>query len=142
VYHVLWVHDYRGVNRHKVPDRVAWSQTIDGYVEALTRAIQEMDRGERRILPQFYLFLDEHYYRENKSRGIISFLEHMSERTPVAIRDSLLARRAREGVARLRAAIAASPTLARMSREEVRRRIRVYVNVTNPYDPSFAGDLL
>ena len=142
VYHVLWVHDYRGLNRHKVADRVAWSQTIDGYVEAFTRAIHEMDHGERAYLPQFYLFLDEHYYRENKSRGIISFLEHMSERTPVTIVDTVLARRAREGVARLHAAIAASPTLARMPRDEVRRRIRVYVSVTNPYDPSFAGDLL
>ena len=52
LYHVLWIHDFRGSNSHKQRDRVAWSQATEGYIEAMTAAIRA-GSGRAPELPVF-----------------------------------------------------------------------------------------
>jgi hypothetical protein len=141
-YHVLWIHDYSGRNQHKAPDRIAWSLAIDGYVEAFSRAIQAMDRGERMDLPQFFVFLDEHYFQGNGSRKVISFLEHLGTTDAPDLSDPELKARVRAGVARLREAIRTSSTVKRQGERFVRSRVRVQVVITHPFDPTYVDDMV
>ena len=52
-FHVLWIHDFRGLNSLREEDRVAWTQVARGYIDAMTAAIGALDRGERPDLPVF-----------------------------------------------------------------------------------------
>ena len=141
-YHVLWIHDFRGCNSRKDPDKVAWSQAIEGYVDALTTAIEAMDAGERDELPVFMVFLDQHYYEVNRSPRLMSFLENLSTAGPLELDDLELSDRLGGSLARLQSAVRNSPTMKQRGADYVRRRVRVQVLVTYPLDPAFAGDIL
>jgi len=144
-YHVLWIHDFRGRNSHRGRDRVAWSQAIGGYIEALTEAIEGMDRGERgerAELPVFMVFLDQHYYEVNKSPSLMHFLQHLSTAEPLDLGDAALSDRLARALARLQAAVRNSPTLRQRGDDYVRRHVCVQILITYPLDPAFAGDIL
>ncbi len=141
-YQVLWIHDYSGRNGTKTPDQIAWGLAVDGYIEAFVRAIQAMDRGERDDLPEFLILLDEFYYRGNGSQAVITFLESLGTTTAPDLPDGALRARVQAGLARLRAAIAASPTLRARGDRYVRQRVKVQVVITHPYDPTFVDDMV
>jgi hypothetical protein len=141
-YHVLWIHDFRGRNEHKHPDRIAWSQATEGYIEAFAEAVREMDRGARRELPIFIVFLDEHYYQVNESRRLITLLEHLSSARPPKLKDAPLGARLSQALLRLQDLVRNSAALRERGDDYVRRRLRVQVHVTYPLDPAYAGDIL
>ena len=64
-YHVLWIHDYRGVNGQGNPDAMAYEQTLN-YLEALIERVGKYDDTSK--LPQYFIFLDQNYFEANKSR--------------------------------------------------------------------------
>ncbi len=141
-YHVLWIHDYSGRNGTKGPDRVAWTFALNGYLDAFVSAIQEMDRGERSDLPQFFILLDEFYYRGNGSEQVMTFLEQLATTDAPHLSDKSLEASVREGLTRLRKAISASSAMKRLGDRYVRRHVRVQIAITHPYDPTFIGDML
>ena len=141
-YHVLIIHDFRGLGNDRLCDHAGWMMAVDGYVDAFIRAVREIDGGTRDALPEFMLFLDEHYYRVNRSEQIISFLETLAVPQDVALDDKALQAKVREGQRRLLAALDESPSLHARGREFIQRHVKVHVNITNPYDPTCADDAL
>ncbi len=141
-FHVLWIHDFRGLNSLREEDRVAWTQVARGYIDAMTAAIEALDRGERQDLPVYVVFLDEHYYQVNASRRLITLLERLSTAETPPMKSPALRQEIDGALGRLRDAMRASPELARRGPEYVRRRVRVQVHITYPMDPAFAGDIL
>jgi hypothetical protein len=139
-YHVLHIHDVRGLYERKLTDRIGWDLAIDGYLRAFTEAVGAIDRSERRHLPQFLLFLDENFYADNRSRGIVTFLENLyAPETPESIDEPTL-KAVMHAQRALLAAIEASPTFGRLSERERRRLFKVHVNITHPFDLTFGGD--
>jgi hypothetical protein len=147
-YHVLWIHDFRGVTEKGEPDRMSLRYVVQAYLDALTSAVRAYDADPRHRLPIFMIFLDEHYYEVNEGRLWLSLLEHPLYRALVlpAGFDSLEAAvdSAQEA---LRRAVAASRLLEAERRQYgeawLENLVSVHVNVTNPADPSFrAGGIL
>ncbi|HEY6548515.1 MAG TPA: hypothetical protein VI589_11435, partial [Vicinamibacteria bacterium] len=56
-YHVLWLHDYNGVNLAGEVDRVGFGQAVEGYLAALSLRVREFDSTRR--LPVFMFLLDQ-----------------------------------------------------------------------------------
>jgi hypothetical protein len=139
-YHVLWLHDFMGRNRGEF-DAVGFTLTVNGYLAALTEAVRAYDRTGR--LPQYIIFLDQHFYDLRDGRLWMTLLEDPlgASRTIVA-RDSALSRQLGDQLTALRKAVDASSVLqaaaARYGGEAwLRQVIRVQVNVTLPSDFSF-----
>jgi len=141
-YHVLWIHDFRGVTESGEPDRMSLRYVVQAYIEALTTAVRAYDDEPRHRVPIFVIFLDEHYYELTGGRLWLSVLEHPLYKGLVlpAGFDSLEA--AVDSAQRsLRAAVAASHLLQAEQRQYgeawLENLVSVHVNVTNPADPSF-----
>lgn len=141
-YHVLWIHDFRGVTEKGEPDRMSLRYVVQAYLEALTTAVRAYDGDPRHRLPIFMIFLDEHYYERTGGRLWLSVLEHPLYKGLVlpAGFDSLEA--AVDSAQRsLRSAVAASHLLQAERRQYgeawLENLVSVHVNVTNPADPSF-----
>ena len=142
-YHVLWIHDYRGLNAVKNPDEVAFRQTVETYMQALIRQARDFDRTGR--LASYFIFLDQMYFESNHGRLWLELLAdplHHEVHLPPGYE-------AWEGQIRsaqedLRAAVAASTGLVagkeRYGEAWLRNRLRVQVNITNPADVSFRSD--
>jgi hypothetical protein len=141
-YQVTVVHDFRGVDTGGETDIYGWDMVVDGYLEAFIHAIDRLDRGRIETLPQFFLILDEHYYRHNHSRGIISYLQNLWDPEDPPISNSDVRSQVMHAQERLRQAVMASPSLAGLSAEALRGAFAVHVNITNPFDPTFLGDNL
>jgi hypothetical protein len=140
-YQVTVIHDFRNKSGPDF-DVVAWDIVADGYIEAFIRAIEEMDRGERDILPEFILFLDEYYYRANRSWKIISFLEELATGDLVNLDDKDLQEKVRRQQHRLHAAIANSTALDRFGQDYVKQNVKVHINITHQYNPVFKEDVI
>ena len=141
-YQVTVVHDFRGVDTGGETDIYGWDMVVDGYLEAFIRAIQRLDQGRIKTLPQFFLILDEHYYRRNHSRGIITYLQNLWDPEDPPVSNSDVRSQVASAQERLRHAVMASPSLAGLTSEALRGAFAVHVNVTNPFDPTFLGDNL
>ncbi|MCL7977262.1 MAG: hypothetical protein M8863_08140 [marine benthic group bacterium] len=141
-YQVTLVHDFRGVDTGGGTDIYGWDMVVDGYLEAFIRAIDRLDGGEIATLPQFFLILDEHYYRHNHSRGIITYLENLWDPDDPPVSNSDVRAQVKSAQERLREAVLASPALGGLSDESLRGALKVNVNITNPFDPTFLGDNL
>lgn len=140
-YQVTIIHDYR--NRcGKGPDAVSWSLVATGYLDAMIAAIQDLDPGKRERLPQYYLFLDEHYYRQNRVKKVVNLLERLYGSSPVRLKDEALQASLRERQARLAEAVAASKALRGFTEKELRKVLSVHVNVTNQFHPAFKEDAI
>ena len=139
-YHVLHIHDLRGRWKSGKTDLFGWDLVIDGYIEAFREAVVALDAGERERLPQFLLFLDENYYQDNRSRQIITYLEHLYQPDEPHLRPDDLRRRLDSAQRRLRETVDASAAFRGVSQERREELIRVQVNVTNPFDRAFAAD--
>ncbi len=72
-YHVLWIHDYRGVTPEGRPDKVAFAMTLHGYMKNLRRKVEEYERTG--VFPTYMIFLDQNYYEANKGKMFLGVLD-------------------------------------------------------------------
>jgi hypothetical protein len=138
-YHVLWIHDFRGLNGEGKPDAIAFAHTLN-YLEALIERVEAYDEtGE---FPQYFLFLDQHYFEINKSRLWLRVLHEPLDHEPSLPGDRAdWEERIRATQERLRSAVASSRLLqlaaSQYGESWLRDLIKINVNITNPADPSF-----
>lgn len=139
-YHVLWVHDYAGLNARGQPDRAALYTVTRAYLHALRDRVARYDATGR--LPVFMLFIDQHYFDKNGSRPVLAFLADPLDRRldlPAGF-DSLEAdvRIAQEELIRaVDASLLLRTERAQYGERWLRGLVKVHVSVTNPADPSF-----
>ena len=139
-YHVLWIHDYAGVNASGAPDSIGFAQTMV-YLRALTEHVRAYDGTGR--LPVYIIMADAYFTGTNQGGLWLSMLERplaRSVKLPAAYRGMATALAAAQDS--LRAAVAASRRLqaeaaAHGGERWLEERIRVYVNLTGPSDLTF-----
>jgi hypothetical protein len=140
-YHVLWIHDFPAV----APDSgLDWAslEVVQGYLAALTERVQQYD--STRTLPSYFIFLDQHYYEQRKSRVWMRVLEDpLRASTSLPFGSQQDRAGLTEAVQRLRFAVLNSRVLQAEAREYgddwLRNRVKVHVNITNRVDASFWG---
>jgi hypothetical protein len=141
-YHVLWIHDYRGKNAEGNPDRLAFEHTVGSYLNAMTRRVREYDATGK--LPQYFIFLDQHYFEINKGRLFLRVLSNPLDET-ISLPKGYEAWEQRLEAAQdsLRQAVAESRSLqigaSQYGQKWLRNQIKVHVNITNPSDFSFTS---
>jgi phosphatidylserine/phosphatidylglycerophosphate/cardiolipin synthase-like enzyme len=95
-------------------------------------------------LPTYFIFLDQHYYEQKKSRLLMTVLEDPLRAAVRLPHDALGGpERLARALERLRAAVRDSRVLQAEARQYgaawLRNRVKVHVNITNRADPSFWG---
>jgi hypothetical protein len=161
-YHVLWIHDFRGMTPAGYPDLVGFYQT-ESYLRALTARVREYDRTG--TIPAYIILFDQHYYEGNKGRLWLSLLEDplgagirlpappKKPRVAPDLAEELVGRsdalqaRVRAWQDSLRAAVQGSQRLqaeaaAHGGEKWLRQRIKVHVNITQPSDLTFRSSHL
>jgi hypothetical protein len=138
-YHLLWIHDYRGLNSQGNPDSIAYRMTRV-YLDALTAAVREYD--ERGAVPRLMIFLDQHYYEMNKAELWLRMLAdplRAGVELPAGFEE--MQRGIDAAQDELRAAVASSTRMqadaARWGDDWLHNTVKLHVNVTNPPDFSF-----
>jgi hypothetical protein len=144
-YHVLWIHDYAGINTAGETDQTAFRQATQGYLRALIRAVEAYDRTGR--LPLYLIVLDLHNYELRNSRLWMDLLERpLAHRLRLPTRDSAMAHTVAALQDSLRAAVAGSARLqgeaAVLGPDWIPGLVKVHVNITNPSDLSFRAPSL
>jgi hypothetical protein len=139
-YHVLWTHDFRGLDSHGTPDEMSYRHVLRSYLAAMTERVRAYDGSGQ--FPAYIIVMDQFFYEVNRGRLWMSLLEDpLNYRlslpsTHAAWQDSIAAAQQE-----LRDAVAASALLqaqaALHGQRWLRDLIRVNVNITNPADPSF-----
>lgn len=139
-YHVLWIHDYSGLNGVGEPDEISYRQTLEAYLQALTDKVKAYETTRK--IPVYMIFLDQYRFEINHSRLWLALLEdplRHEVHLPSKFRD--WEETIREAQDNLRAAVAQSPTLQadaqRYGKEWLTNQIKVHVSITNPCDLSF-----
>lgn len=141
-YHVVWTHDFsgrrEGTNRL---DEVSFAMVADGYLPALTQAVQRYDSTGH--MPLYIIFHDQWYYELNDGRLWMDILQEplradLSLGRGNAEKEVHLRKRQQE----LRAAVQASSRLQRDAAANggerfLRNTVKVHVNVMQPSDFSF-----
>jgi hypothetical protein len=154
-YHVLIVHDFRGLNDDSIPDEVAWDITLSGYCEAILNGIDDYLSGKRNTIPHFSIYLDQHYYEINKSSNIITFLEHLHNLEPVEFRRVKLRkediyveqnrrkkninRKVRAFHDRLKIALARLKEEKDWTEKDIKNQVKVHINITNKQNETFGA---
>lgn len=139
-YHVLWTHDFRGIDAAGDIDEMGYRHVVGSYLAALTARVRDFDRTGS--IPAYFIIIDQWFYEVNRGRLWLSLLED-----PLHHRISLPAARAAwaDSIAaaqhELREAVRSSALLQEHARRHgaawLRNMVRVHVNVTNPADASF-----
>jgi hypothetical protein len=139
-YHVLWTHDFRGLDAGGEIDEMAYRHVLVSYLGTLTARVREYDSTGR--MPVYLIVLDQWFYEVNGSRLWMSLLEdplryELKLPHPYgAWADSIAA--AQQA---LRSAVAGSALLQSRARRHgdrwLRDLVKVHVNITNPGDASF-----
>ncbi|MDX2475580.1 MAG: hypothetical protein QNL91_17960 [Candidatus Krumholzibacteria bacterium] len=138
-YHVLWIHDYRGVNGAGEPDGIAYAQTLN-YLEAMVERVEAYDEAGQ--LPQYFILLDQFYFETNKARRWLRLLNNPLE-YELHLPDGFTEWEERLAATqeRLRQAVGNSVLLqvgaSQYGQYWLHNRIKVHINITNPADPSF-----
>ena len=140
-YHVLWIHDFRGLTEHGQPDRTALHYVVDAYLRALIRRVRDYDAAARRI-PVYLIFLDQHYYEVNRGRLWLDVLEHPLRPMRRLPRGYEALQASVDSAQReLREAVEGSAVLQAERRRYgdawLENVVKVHVNITNPADGSF-----
>ncbi|UCE02634.1 MAG: hypothetical protein JSW67_00005 [Candidatus Latescibacterota bacterium] len=73
-YHVLWIHDFRGLNSEGDPDSLSYEYVLRDYLGVLIRNVRRYDKTPR--MPVYMIFLDQYFYEANKGRLWMSLLEN------------------------------------------------------------------
>jgi len=139
-YQVTVIHDFRGADPDGSTDIYGWDMVVDGYMEAFIRAIRDLDAGRRSSLPQFFLILDDHYYLENRSRHIMTYLENLWSPGRPDISDPEIREQVLRAEERLHRTVLESRSLSGLDRSALRNLLRVNVNITNLFDPTSLFD--
>ena len=143
-YHVLWLHDYDGVDGAGNPDVIGYFISVGGYLEALTRRVREFDRTGK--LPVYMILVDLNYWEANRGRLYTDVLQDPLEaRARLPGLDQPENRKLQEGIERaqreLREAVAASKRLqeeaGRRGPGWLRKYVSVHLSVMNPADVSY-----
>ena len=144
-YHVLWVHDYVGVNTVGEPDTIGFEVSIDGYLDALTQAVRRYDETGK--LPTFLIFLDQNGYATNDGRLWMTLLEDpLDGEIELPGQHPEMRAAVQDAQRELRAAVAGSRRLrseaAVRGEDWLRNVVKVHVNITFPADFSFRSSQL
>lgn len=139
-YHVLWTHDFRGVDDVGDPDEMSFRQVVRSYLAAMTERVRAYDSTG--TFPTYLIVHDQWYYSVRRGSLFLDLLEDPTRhrlRLPAEFRawaDTIAA--AQE---ELRVAIAASALLQSRRRQYgdrwLRDLVKVHVNVTNSPDNTF-----
>ncbi|MCP4397134.1 MAG: hypothetical protein GY801_07535 [bacterium] len=139
-YHVLWIHDYRGVNTAGSPDSISFRQTVHVYFQALLNAVRNYDETGK--IPVYLIFIDQYFYEVNDGRFWLKFLESPLDyhlRLPKKYQDWV--QEFTDVQEELKQAVAASERLQEDARNYgkhwMKNTVKVHVNVTNRADVSF-----
>jgi hypothetical protein len=138
-YHVLWIHDYRGVNANGEPDRMALAHTVN-YLEAMIDRVRDYDETGK--FPSYLIVIDQVYFEINKGRKFLKLLEDpLGHSIDLPDEYEEWSTRIDETQQRLRDAIEDSQLLAlersQYGEDWLKNYIKVHVTVTNQADPSF-----
>jgi len=138
-YQVLWIHEYRGLTASGRPDSVGAFQSLN-YLRALLRGVERFDSVGR--MPAFFIFYDQHYVRDRRSRVWLDLLENpLGHRLHLPAGSEGMAAQFASMQDSLRGAVAQSTRLQALAlaqgREFVEKLVRVNVSVTQPSDLSF-----
>jgi hypothetical protein len=139
-YHILWVHDFPGFTPSGAPDRLSLLQATLAYLIALRDHVARYDETGR--LPVYMIFLDQHYFEQNRSRTLLNLLQDpLGRRLRLPRAYDSLSSAIAEAQRVLKSAVDASVLLtaerSHYGEKWVHRLIKVQVSVTNPADPSF-----
>jgi hypothetical protein len=143
-YHVLWLHDYDGVDPGGDPDVVGLYITVLGYLEALTARVREYDRTGK--LPVYMILVDLLYWEVNKGHLYTDLLQDPLGAFPRLPKQDVpenrkVQARVERALRELREAVAGSKRLqdeaARRGQGWLRSYVSVHVNVMNPADFSY-----
>jgi len=139
-YHVLWIHDFRGLDRLGDPDAVAYRTVLEGYLDALADRVEAYDREG--ALPVYLIVIDQWFYEANKGSLWLNLLEdplRYELDLPEGFEE--WESEVRGAQDRLRTAVTNSRLLQAEAREYgedwLYNRIKVQINVTDPADPTF-----
>ena len=139
-YHVLWIHDFRGVDARGDPDAISYKHVLHSYLAALTQRVREYDRTGH--MPVYLVMLDELLYQINDASLWMDLLEDPTRhQLQLPGQHTAWEQAIRVAQDSLRQAIAASTLLqahrAQFGDAWLRNQIKVHVNITNASDPSF-----
>ena len=144
-YHVLWIHNYKGVNAAGTPDTVGYAMTTEGYMRALIDNVRKFDETGK--MPTHIIILDEFYFAVNDGQLWLKLLADPLEHRislPEGFED--WEENIRSLQEELREAVSESEGLqAGMSvygKDWLRNKIKIHVNITNPSDLSFRASHL
>lgn len=139
-YHIVWTHDFRGLDDVDDPDEMSYRHIVRSYLRAMTERVRAYDRTGR--FPTYMVLHDQWYYSVRKGWLFLRLLEdptrHRIKLAPgfEAWEDSIAAAQAT-----LREAIAGSARLqadrARFGDDWLRNLVKVHVSVMNRPDPSY-----
>lgn len=139
-YHIVWTHDFRGLDDVDDPDEMSYRHTVRSYLRAMTERVQAYDRTGR--FPTYMVLHDQWYYSVRQGWLFLRLLEDPTRyelklaRGFEAWEDTIAAAQAE-----LRAAIAGSARLqaerARFGDAWLRNLVKVHVSVMNRPDPSY-----
>ena len=139
-YHVLWIHDYRGVNAVGDPDSISFRQTVHVYFQALLNAVRNYDKTGK--IPVYLIFIDQYFYELTDGRFWLRFLENPLDyhlRLPEKYQDWI--QEFKDVQEELKQAVAASKRLQEdaenYGKHWIKNSVKVHVNVTNRADFSF-----
>jgi hypothetical protein len=148
-YHVLWLHDFDGVDHGGDADVISYFITVDGYLKALTERVRDFDSTGS--IPAYMILVDLNYWEGNKGRLYTDVLQDPLHARPSLPRQEVEAnRRMQEGVEQalvaLREAVAGSKRLqeeaSRRGQGWLRKYVSVHLNVMNPADFSYRTNRL
>jgi phosphatidylserine/phosphatidylglycerophosphate/cardiolipin synthase-like enzyme len=139
-YHIVWTHDFRGVDDLGNPDEMSYRHVVRSYLAALTERVRAYDRTGR--LPTYMVLHDQWYYSVRQGPLFLRLLEDPTRyrlRLPrgfEAWEDTIAMAQAE-----LRSAIAGSARLqaerAQFGDGWLRNLVKVHVSVMNRPDPSY-----
>ena len=139
-YHVLWIHDYRGVDAAGNPDSVSFRQTVHVYFHALLNAVRNYDKTGK--IPTYLILIDQYFYELTDGRFWLKFLEHPLDyhlRLPAKYQEWV--QEFKDVQQELNQAVAASARLQadiqQHGKQWLKNLVKVHVNVTNRTDASF-----
>ncbi len=141
-YHVLWIHDYKGINGVGDPDEIAYRMTREGYLRALINAVKNFEITQK--IPAYMIILDQHYYEINKSSLFLRLLENPLEyKLDLPSRFEEWEKEIAKTQEELREAVAASPALQASQKKYGKKwllnKVKVHINITHPPDFSFTS---
>lgn len=143
-YHVLWLHDYDGVDHGGDPDVIGYYISVEGYLQALTKRVREFDAAGK--LPVYMILVDLNYWEGNQGRLYTDVLQDpLGARARLPRQEDPQARKLQAGIEdaqrELREAVAASKRLqaeaARRGQSWLRDYVAVHLSVMNPADFSY-----